>query len=181
VERVWAPWRMGLLSGSDKPQLPSPTGCIFCDYPQPADAAFDAGWHRDRYLICTTPHALLMLNRFPYINGHLLVAPRAHVSQLDQLPAADFVGLHELLRDAVTALRTAYQPHAFNLGMNLGEAAGAGIAGHLHYHVVPRWVGDNNFMPVLFDTRVVNEALDQTYQRVGDAYRALRSGGEVTR
>ncbi|MBN2358644.1 MAG: HIT domain-containing protein [Deltaproteobacteria bacterium] len=169
---------MGLISGTDKPALPSPSGCIFCDYPPPPGAAVDAEWHRARYLICSTPHALLMLNRFPYINGHLLVAPRAHVAQLDELAAEDFAGLHELLRDAIGALRAAYQPHAINVGMNLGEAAGAGIAGHLHYHVVPRWVGDNNFMPVLFDTRVINEALEQTYQRVGAAYGALRGEGE---
>jgi len=167
---------MGLISGADKPEVPSPTGCIFCDYPPAVDATYDAEWHSARYLICATPHALLMLNRYPYINGHLLVAPRAHASQLDQLTPADFSGLHDLLRDAATALRTAYQPHGINLGMNLGAAAGAGIAGHLHYHLVPRWVGDTSFMPVLFDTRVVNEALDQTYQRVGDAFRELRSG-----
>jgi ATP adenylyltransferase len=156
---LWAPWRMEFIR-SEKP-----TGCIFCEFPA-------APPERDRanLVVHRAPHAFTCLNKYPYNSGHLMVIPRAHVSDLGALAAEAWAGLQEELRLAVAVLGATYRPEAMNVGMNLGRAAGAGIADHLHWHAVPRWVGDNNFMPVLADQRVVVEALDAAWERLSAAF-----------
>lgn len=146
---LWAPWRIEYIL-SDKEDE-----CIFC-----AAASGDeeqAKWVVDRGARCFT-----ILNTFPYAPGHVMVAPVRHVAELEDLDEDEAAEVMALARRAVLALRTAMSPDGFNVGLNLGEVAGAGIADHLHLHVVPRWQGDNNFMPVLSDTRVIPQALEAT-------------------
>ena len=158
---IWAPWRMEYIVG------PKPPGCIFCQFPAAPEAD-----DRANLLVHRSAHAFTCLNRFPYTSGHVMVIPRAHVSDVAALPGEAWADLQDELRRAVAAVQAAYRPEGLNLGMNLGKAAGAGIEPHLHWHVVPRWVGDNNFMPVIADQRVVPEALDASWERIRAAFRA---------
>ena len=153
---LWAPWRIEYIT-ADKDG-----GCIFCA--AAAGQEEHARWIVDRGKRCFT-----ILNAFPYASGHLMVAPVRHVGELEQLEEAESNELLALARRAVAALRSAISPHGFNVGLNLGEVAGAGIADHLHLHVVPRWQGDNNFMPVLSDTRVIPQALEATREALVEA------------
>jgi len=134
-------------------------GCIFCDLPAEGDDA------RTKILI-RGQRAFVILNSFPYNPGHLMVAPFRHVSDLGAIETDEFAEVDALLTRSVRALEEEMEPHGFNLGMNLGRVAGAGIPGHLHWHVVPRWNGDTNFMPVVGQTRVLPELLDETYARL---------------
>jgi ATP adenylyltransferase len=123
-------------------------------------------------LLAISPRALVMLNLYPYNVGHVMVAPRKHVGSLSALGPEDQVEVGAWLGRVETALRRAYRPHGFNVGINLGRTAGAGVLGHLHWHVVPRWNGDTNFMPVTATTKVLPEPLDRTYRRIADALAA---------
>ena len=154
MEQLWAPWRMELIEKGDPHQ-----GCIFCDLPR-------ATADRENLVLGRTKHAFAILNRFPYNNGHLMVVPRAHTADLLSLPAEEHAELAEKLRVAVRLVGQAYPAHGYNVGMNLGRAAGAGIEQHLHWHVVPRWNGDTNFMPVLGDTKVMIEHLYASWDRL---------------
>jgi ATP adenylyltransferase len=154
MDRLWAPWRMELIDKGD-----SQKGCIFCDLPRAKD-------DRENLILGRTAHTFAILNRFPYTNGHLMVVPRAHVSDLGALPRGENDELAEKLRVAVRLVGDGYRAHGYNLGMNLGRVAGAGIADHLHWHVVPRWNGDTNFMPVLGDTKVLIEHLLASWDRL---------------
>lgn len=158
---IWAPWRMEYIAG------PKPQGCIFCEFP-----AAPEGEDRANLVVHRSTHAFTCLNRFPYTSGHVMVIPRAHVSDVGALATDAWADLGAELRRAVAAVQAAYRPEGLNLGMNLGKAAGAGIEPHLHWHVVPRWVGDNNFMPVIADRRVVPEALDASWERIRAAFQA---------
>jgi ATP adenylyltransferase len=163
VERpLWAPWRMEFIE-AEKPE-----GCIFCRFP----AEEGEGADRRNLIVHRSARAFTILNRFPYNNGHVMTVPRAHVARLEDLEAADFADLQDELRRAVAAIRAAYRPEGMNVGMNLGKVAGAGIADHLHWHVVPRWGGDTNFMPVLADTKVMIETLEASWTRIRAAFGA---------
>jgi ATP adenylyltransferase len=133
-------------------------GCFVCQ-------ALAMGVGEESLLLHVTAHGLVMLNRYPYINGHLMVVPRQHVSNLDALSRDELLDLHELLRRTVRIVREVQHPDGINIGMNLGRAAGAGLEDHLHYHVVPRYVGDHNAMSVLGDARVIPESLEETFRR----------------
>ena len=152
---LWAPWRMEFIR-SEKP-----TGCIFCEFlaAPPAD-------DRKNLVVHRSTHAFTCLNKYPYNSGHVMVIPRAHLAELSALGPVEWADLQEELRRATEVVRAVYRPEGLNVGMNLGRSAGAGIVDHLHWHVVPRWIGDNNFMPVLADMRVVVEALDEAWQRL---------------
>jgi ATP adenylyltransferase len=150
---------------------PKPAGCIFCDFPAAEGEEAD----RRNLVVHRGPRSFTMLNRWPYNSGHVMVIPRAHVAALEALAPEDFADLHEELRRAIEVVREVYRPEGMNVGMNLGKVAGAGIADHLHYHVVPRWGGDTNFMPVLSATRVMVEHLEAAWERISGAFRA-RSG-----
>ena len=154
MEQLWAPWRMELIEKGGAQQ-----GCIFCELPRSRD-------DRRNLILGRTPHTFAILNRFPYNNGHLMVVPRTHLSDLVALPREEHEELAEMLRVAVRLLGTAYNAQGLNVGMNLGRAAGAGIADHLHWHVVPRWQGDTNFMPVIGDTKVMIEHLEASWDRL---------------
>lgn len=169
MDKLHAPWRFGFVTGQEGPPPQAPSGCIFCDYPQAHPVGVDAAsaeHDRVRLVVHTRPHAFVIMNKYPYAGGHVMVVPRQHTDQLEQIPAAAFAGLQELLRDTVAAVRACYRPEGVNVGMNMGRAAGAGIADHVHWHIVPRWVGDTNFMPVLADTKVISEGMAAAYQRL---------------
>ena len=140
----------------------APRECIFC--------AVTTGDPRERLLLGTTAASVVMLNRFPYQNGHVMVAPRRHLAALPDLPADEHADLAETLRRALRVLETTFRPDGFNLGMNVGACAGAGFADHLHWHIVPRWSGDTNYMPVVGETRVLPELLADTYRRLAPRF-----------
>jgi ATP adenylyltransferase len=149
-------------------QAEKPAGCIFCTFPAEEGEEAD----RRNLIVHRSPLSFTILNRFPYNNGHVMVVPRAHVSRLEDLGAEAFADLQAELRRAVGVVRAAYRPEGMNVGMNLGKVAGAGIEDHLHWHVVPRWAGDTNFMPVLSGTKVMVEHLDASWARLREGFGA---------
>ncbi|APV44847.1 ATP adenylyltransferase [Dehalogenimonas formicexedens] len=158
MEQIWAPWRMQLIEG------PKNDGCIFCDLPLEGD-------DRKKLILHRGKDAFVIMNAYPYTAGHLMVAPFRHVSRLADLTTGEKAEIMELVARCETVLTEAMGPEGFNVGFNLGKAAGAGVEKHLHCHIVPRWVGDTNFMPVLGETRVINEALDKTYEKLKEYFK----------
>ncbi len=152
-ERLWAPWRLEYVGSADD----ASDRCIFCE-------------PEDRLLVHRGELALVLLNKFPYASGHLLVAPIRHTGAFASLDDAEAAEIHALAAHGMRALEGEYSPHGFNVGWNLGRAAGAGIEDHVHLHVVPRWSGDTNFMPVLADVKVIPEHLDETARRLSSAW-----------
>lgn len=150
---LWAPWRMEYIKG------PKPAGCFLCE----AAAAPD---ERAHWVVARGEACVALLNRYPYNNGHLMIAPKRHVGDLDGLTDAERLELWSLSALLVRRLRERLGAEGFNLGLNLGRVAGAGLESHLHLHVVPRWNGDTNFMPVLADTKVIPQALDDVWARL---------------
>lgn len=153
MERVWAPWRMDYILDE------KPSGCIFC-LPEGTEG------DRQHLVLHRTPLSLVMLNRYPYTNGHLMVAPRRHTADMDSLSDAEMLDLFHTVRLCRSILEEEASPQGFNIGLNLGRAAGAGIEDHLHIHIVPRWNGDTNFMTVVADLRVVPEGLLAAYDKL---------------
>ncbi len=160
VDRLWAPWRMTYIARADKVR-----GCLFCRTGRLRE-------DRAQLVLARRPHAFLMLNRFPYNPGHLMVAVARHVARFEQLGADERADLLELVAVAERALAAEYRPHGVNYGANVGRVAGAGFPGHLHLHLVPRWSGDTNFMPVVGGTKVLPESLGRTWTRLRRAIRA---------
>jgi ATP adenylyltransferase len=163
MKQLWAPWRMAYIEEGSKED-----GCIFC-------SKFRSDDLRAGLVLTHTVYTVVMLNKFPYINGHLLLAPKRHANNLAQLPAEDFIDLNETLRHSIEIIREVFHPGGVNLGMNLGKCAGAGIEDHLHWHIVPRWEGDTNFMPVLGETRVMPQHLLESYDRLQPFFKSLSS------
>jgi ATP adenylyltransferase len=160
MERLWAPWRMQYIGGEQRP------GCLFChviEHPDDPDADLVV-WRPDG--------AIVLLNKFPYNPGHAMVAPIAHVPTLEDLDDEQSLALMRALRRTLTVLRTTMKPDGLNAGANIGRAAGAGVPDHVHVHVVPRWNGDTNFMAVIDDVKIVNEALVQTAEKLKRAFAA---------
>ncbi len=155
-EQLWAPWRLKYIEAADRAQ-----GCIFCAFPAEGQAH-----DRENFIVHRGQYAFIILNAFPYSNGHLMIVPYRHTASLEEYADAEMLEVMQLMRVSVRMLRAAFAPHAFNCGLNMGRVAGAGIADHLHWHVVPRWNGDTNFMTVLADTRVIPESLPAVYDRL---------------
>lgn len=153
MERLIRPWRMDYVSG------PKEEACFFC-------AAIESTDDTANLVVARRPHALAILNRYPYNSGHVMIAPLRHVALLADLSADERLGIMDLLTETVEVLDVEMRPDGCNVGINLGRAAGAGVPGHLHVHAVPRWVGDTNFMPVLGETMVLPEALETTQRRL---------------
>ncbi|MFO8011334.1 MAG: HIT domain-containing protein [Dehalococcoidia bacterium] len=153
MEYLWAPWRIEYIL-SDKDEE-----CIFCEKPR-------RNRDRDNLVLYRGEYNLVMLNKYPYNPGHLMVAPYRHVAQLELLSDEELLEKMQLVRRCAEMLREEMKPEGFNIGMNLGKVGGAGIEEHLHIHVVPRWNGDTNFMPVIADTKSVPEAIDDTYAKL---------------
>ena len=153
-EQLWAPWRLAYVAGPKPPAGAEP--CFICQ----GLAAQD---DRKNLIALRTPRTAVILNRYPYNNGHLLVAPLAHKGAFSDLDSGELLELQETLRRMIASLDEAMSPHGYNVGLNLGRVAGAGLPGHLHWHIVPRWNGDTNFMTTVADTRVISQSLDALY------------------
>jgi len=165
MENLWAPWRMEYISkekeGKSKP-------CIFCHrIKQKTD--------RKNLILYRGKEAFIIMNRYPYNNGHVMVVPYRHTGDITDLHSHENDELFQIIRLTIHALDEVMKPHGYNIGMNLGRVAGAGIEDHLHYHVVPRWNGDTNFMPVLTDTKVISEALDKSYRKLVKVLKKISS------
>jgi ATP adenylyltransferase len=161
MQQLWAPWRMAYIDdGAKEP------GCIFCTKYQQSDL-------RAGLVLTHSRHTVVMMNKYPYNNGHLLVAPKRHESNLASLPREEYGDLSEVLRRAIEITKQVYHPGGLNVGMNLGKCAGAGIEDHLHWHIVPRWDGDTNFMPVVGETRVMPQHLADSYDRLAQHFQNL--------
>jgi ATP adenylyltransferase len=157
TKQLWAPWRLEYVQSADEQP-----GCVFC-------LAHD-GEDEERLVVRRGERALVLLNKFPYSTGHLMVAPARHVGELGALEDAEALEVHRLATEALEALGRTLGPDGYNLGWNLGRVAGAGVVDHVHLHVVPRWAGDTNFMPVLADVKVLPEHLDATRAKLADAW-----------
>jgi ATP adenylyltransferase len=158
VERLWAPWRMEYIKAADE------SGCVFC--------LAAAGDDAERLVVQRGPHAIALLNKFPYASGHFMVAPVRHVGEYGDLTDDEVLELHRLASAGMGALAEVYAPQGYNVGWNLGRIAGAGVVDHVHLHVVPRWAGDTNFMPVLADVKVLPEHLQETRRKLADVWPA---------
>src|SRR5262245_27281564 len=159
MEYMWSPWRYDYMALAGK----VPSSCVFC-------VGDDTRCDRDRLIVHRGEQNFVILNLYPYTAGHFMVAPYTHVAELDDAPSEQTAEMMSLATRGMRALRKLYRPDGFNLGMNLGQAAGAGVRDHFHLHVVPRWLGDANFMSVVAETRVLPEELSVTYQRLAEAF-----------
>lgn len=157
MDYLWTPWRYAYVSTAE-----TASGCIFCELPKIGDDS-------KALIVYRGQHCFIILNSFPYSAGHVLIVPFAHLDQLQKLPIEASREMMDLAQKMEGVLRELYSPDGINLGMNIGKAAGAGVAGHIHMHVLPRWVADANFMSVVGETRVLPEDLATTYQRIRKA------------
>ena len=192
MDRLWTPWRYEYVSRTHEslaPGVPAalngwiesgaqPTDCVFCNLIAAVDYAVEQGMssadaERAAHLLVRGKSCYLCLNAFPYGTGHILIVPYRHISSLAELPTEEAAEMMLLAQKVEKALRTVYRPDGLNLGMNLGEAGGAGIASHIHMHALPRWLGDTNFMTVTASTRVLPEDLDTTWERLRAAWKLV--------
>lgn len=154
MDTLWAPWRLAYVTVAKKPAPED--ACFICQ-------GLAEQRDRENYIVWRRPRSVVVLNRFPYNNGHLLLAPLRHKGQPHELEDAEHLELMQTMTALLGILQPAVQPDGFNVGLNLGRAAGAGLPGHMHWHIVPRWVGDTNFMPVVGDAKVIVQSLDALY------------------
>lgn len=159
MDRLWSPWRFNYVSKAEIPR-----GCLFCDKPAEQD-------DRKNLIVYRGDRTFVILNLFPYTAGHLMIAPYAHIATLQDASDEIATEMIRLARLAEKHLRTIYKPEGLNMGINLGECAGAGVAGHLHMHVLPRWCGDANFMTTVGETRVLPEDINVTFEKLAGAFR----------
>jgi ATP adenylyltransferase len=160
AERLWAPWRFAYI---EKPSTGSSEGdCIFVDLPAQTN-------DRENLLLCRGGSAFVMLNAYPYTNGHLMVAPYKHTAEMSELDDGELLEINQLVAKAVRWISAVYKPDGFNIGVNLGRAAGAGIPSHIHWHIVPRWSGDTNFMTTIGEVRVLPQTLAESYDKLKEA------------
>lgn len=153
MDKLWAPWRIGYVAQKKI------RGCVFC-------LAFRAKNDRKNFMLLRSRHCAVLLNTFPYNNGHLMVVPKCHTASLEKLSAEEILDMNGLLIKMMVILKKILRPEGFNVGLNLGNVSGAGIAAHLHIHLVPRWLGDTNFMPVISDTKIISQSLDELYLKI---------------
>jgi ATP adenylyltransferase len=163
MDRLWSPWRYRYVSSAPPADQNTPERCIFCVKPGESDDRKNLILHRGE-------RNFVLLNLYPYSSGHLMVAPYQHVGTLEEAEEETALELMALTRRAQRHLRECYRPHGFNLGMNIGASAGAGVAGHIHMHVLPRWTGDANFMTTVAETRVIPEDLETAWEKLREAF-----------
>lgn len=159
---LYATWRMSYIEAPK----PKDQGCVFCT--SPADNKDE-----EHFIIHRGETCFAIMNLYPYTAGHMMIIPFRHTNIFESLTEQEALEMHNMITKAVKVLKCVMNPQGFNIGMNLGESAGAGVAGHLHVHIVPRWTGDNNFMPVLADTRVLSDAVENTYKRIKEAWNEI--------
>ena len=162
MDKLWAPWRIKYIT-----KVKSMKGCIFCSKPKTKN-------DKNNYIIARTRHSFSILNLYPYNNGHMMVVPYRHVDSLTKLRREELTDLIDLLNETQELLSKTMGPEGFNIGINIGRAAGAGVKGHIHIHIVPRWLGDSNFMSVSASTKVISESLDALYNRLIACSRAKK-------
>jgi len=189
MDQLWTPWRFAYITTAESavragvPKAlaawPGDLGCVFCNLIASIDHAIANGMDREKAeaaggLVMRARHSFVCLNAFPYTSGHVMAMPYAHLDRLAALPRETSHELIDLAQLTERALDRLYSPHGFNFGMNIGQAAGAGVAGHLHLHAMPRWVGDTNFMTTVGETRVLPEDLDTTWRRLREAFAEMQ-------
>jgi ATP adenylyltransferase len=157
MDHLWTPWRYAYVTGADQN-----SGCIFCNAPKESD--------QQARIVHRGAHCYIILNTYPYTNGHVMIVPYEHLDELQKLPTDAAQEMMVLTQKMETVLRSLYRPDGINLGMNIGKAAGAGVAGHIHMHILPRWVADANFVSVIGETRVLPESLEVTWERIRNAF-----------
>jgi ATP adenylyltransferase len=185
MDHLWTPWRYAYVTSTETtarpgvpPSLagwPGDLGCVFCNLIASIDFAIANGMNKDEAeaaggLLVRGQHCFICLNAFPYTSGHVMVMPYAHLDRLALLPSEAAHELMDLAQRTETVLQSLYRPHGFNIGMNLGKAGGAGVAGHIHLHALPRWLGDTNFMTTVSETRILPEDLETTWKRMRAAF-----------
>jgi ATP adenylyltransferase len=168
MEHLWSPWRLAYITGSSQS-----TGCVFCPSTLPSESTVRAASEFESLLVFRGTTCYVILNLFPYNSGHLMVVPNRHIASLAEARPEELTELMELTRRAELALTEAFAPHGMNMGINLGKPAGAGVLGHVHMHVVPRWTGDTNFMSVVGQTRVLPEELPATAEKLRPIFERL--------
>ena len=161
MENMWAPWRMEYVSTSSS----KTKGCVFCNVQKEDD--------KKNHIVFRGKHCFVILNKFPYNNGHIMIVPFNHTNDLLKLSSEEQSECTQLINKSIMVLRNVFNPHAINMGMNMGKAAGAGIEEHIHYHILPRWDGDTNFMPVIAGVKVISESLDATYDKMSKVFSEL--------
>ncbi|NJE10015.1 HIT domain-containing protein [Thermococcus sp. MAR1] len=161
---MWAPWRIEYI------RSPKHDGCIFCDFPK-------ENRDRERLILYRGKHAFVIMNNYPYNPGHVMIAPYRHVGRWEDLTDDELLEMMQLSQLMIKALKRTMNPHGFNMGVNLGRVAGAGIDDHVHLHIVPRWNGDTNFMPVIADTKVIPESLEEAYEELKAAIDEITGEG----
>ncbi len=174
MERLWAPWRLSYLTGSTPAERD--LGCFLC---LAAKIENPTGFAAENLVVAASKDSFVILNRFPYSSGHLLVSPRRHVASLEDLSPTESLDIMTQIQAATKALRLAFQPDGFNVGINLGQIAGAGVPGHLHVHIVPRWNGDHNFMPVTGGTRVMPILLEDSWSKIHASFAAIMAAKDI--
>lgn len=185
MDILWTPWRFAYITGADRTDRvgvprtldawPGDKGCVFCNLVEAVDYAIEHGMDREQAevaggLIYRGRDCFVSLNAYPYTSGHVMVMPYAHLDRLAKVPPDAAHEMMDLAQKIERVLDAVYRPQGFNFGLNLGEAAGAGVAGHLHLHAMPRWVGDTNFMTTVAETRVIPEDLETTWRRLREAF-----------
>ena len=160
MDTLWTPWRYAYIKSGSGEHDNMQSSCVFCSIQEKASD------DHDKFILHRAEYNFVVLNIYPYISGHLLIVPYMHLGELDELPKEVSDELMDLTKRAQTILRDTYHPHGFNVGINLGRAAGAGVAGHVHLHIMPRWTGDSNFMSTVGETRVIPEDLATTYEKL---------------
>lgn len=164
MERLWAPWRLEYIKSTQDDE----EDCIFCQKPKETD-------DKENLIVYRSNLSFVIMNKFPYNNGHLMVVPYIHEADLTKFTDDVLLDMQHLLQLSLKALNDTMNPHGINIGVNLGRSAGAGIVDHLHYHMVPRWNGDTNYMPVLAGTKVISEALEDSWQKLHTSFKKLSS------
>jgi ATP adenylyltransferase len=159
MKQMWAPWRVEYI------RMEKPKGCVLCEIPQQDNDVAN-------YLLYRGELNYVMMNKYPYNGGHLMVVPYRHVARLDDLSDAEITEHYRLIQRSLKILREVFNPAGFNIGVNMGKVAGAGIEEHVHSHIVPRWQGDTNFMPVIGDVKVISEAMADTYDRLKEKFQS---------
>ncbi|MDK2791572.1 MAG: adenylyltransferase [Deferribacteres bacterium] len=166
IKRIWAPWRMRYIDGTHQDK-----GCIFCTKPEE-----DISKDRENLILYRGKKAFIIMNLFPYTNGHVMVTPYKHTGNIEELDNEEILEVMRLTQFVVKAMKSIINPEGFNIGFNIGRPAGAGVVDHIHMHIVPRWVGDTNFMPLLAETKVISEHIFDTYDKLK---KALSEQGEL--
>ena len=160
MKLIWAPWRIEYI------RSPKHDGCIFCDFPK-------ENRDRERLILYRGEHAFVIMNNYPYNPGHVMIAPYRHVGKWEELTDEELLDMMKLSQLMIKALKRSMNPDGFNLGVNLGRVAGAGIEDHVHIHIVPRWNGDTNFMPIVADTKIIPESLEETYKELKNTLKEI--------